>query len=176
MPLWARVVLTERCDRLSSALGAAGVRATRLDDLALARLYRLCWGAHLSGEGRLDRDLVALFGRGNKQELLETSAIAFWPEESWPVYKEGVLSAVAFLRGADRAGARHLRAEQQLGVTLRNDPRRAIRRAGAARGERDQQREPHCSASAYVTTAPHISSSVPQCNVRGVCCTPLTTF
>jgi PAS domain S-box-containing protein len=38
---------------------------------------------------------VALFGPGNKQELLETSAIAFWPEESWPVYKEGVLSAVA---------------------------------------------------------------------------------
>jgi PAS domain S-box-containing protein len=38
---------------------------------------------------------VALFGRGNKQELLETSAIAFWPEESWPVYKEAVLSAVA---------------------------------------------------------------------------------
>jgi PAS domain S-box-containing protein len=38
---------------------------------------------------------VALFGRGNKQELLETSAIALWPEESWPVYEEGVLSAVA---------------------------------------------------------------------------------
>jgi hypothetical protein len=58
----ARVVLRERCTRLSAALGAAGVGARRLDDLALARLYRACWNPTGPGGDRLDRDLVATFG------------------------------------------------------------------------------------------------------------------
>ena len=37
---------------------------------------------------------VALFGRGCKRELLG-NAEPFWPEESWQVYAEGVLSGVA---------------------------------------------------------------------------------
>ena len=37
---------------------------------------------------------VALFGRGNKEELLE-SAEAVWPEESWHFFSEAMLSAIA---------------------------------------------------------------------------------
>jgi len=58
---WA--VLAERCARLQSGLGAAGVRATRLDDLDLARLYRACWSPSTPHADRLDRDLTAVFGR-----------------------------------------------------------------------------------------------------------------
>jgi hypothetical protein len=58
----ARAVLAERCQRLSSALAGAGVAARRLDDLALARLYRNCWGTRGSAGDRLDRDLAALLG------------------------------------------------------------------------------------------------------------------
>jgi hypothetical protein len=57
----ARATLAERCARLESALGAAGVRAARLGDLALSRLYRACWGPSQAGASR-DRDLAALFG------------------------------------------------------------------------------------------------------------------
>jgi hypothetical protein len=60
----ARTVLAERCERLSSALAGAGVATRRLDDLALARLYRVCWGTRASAGDRLDRDLAALLGRG----------------------------------------------------------------------------------------------------------------
>ena len=59
----ARAVLAERCEQLSSVLAGAGVAARRLDDLALARLYRDCWGTRGSAGDRLDRDLAALFSR-----------------------------------------------------------------------------------------------------------------
>jgi hypothetical protein len=59
----ARTVLAERCARLLGALQAAGVRARRLDDLALARLYRACWNPAGPDADHLDRDLVATFGR-----------------------------------------------------------------------------------------------------------------
>jgi len=59
----AQTVLAERCARLLAALQAAGVQAQRLDDLAIARLYRACWNPALIGADRLDRDLVAAFGR-----------------------------------------------------------------------------------------------------------------
>jgi hypothetical protein len=59
----ARAVLAERCERLASALAGAGVAARRLDDLALARLYRDCWGTRGSAGDRLDRDLAALLSR-----------------------------------------------------------------------------------------------------------------
>jgi hypothetical protein len=59
----ARAVLAERCEQLSGALAGAGVAARRLDDLALARLYRDCWGTRGSAGDRLDRDLAALLGR-----------------------------------------------------------------------------------------------------------------
>ena len=58
----ARAVLAERCSRLLATLKAAGVGVRRLDDLALARLYRACWNPALIGADRLDRDLVAAFG------------------------------------------------------------------------------------------------------------------
>jgi hypothetical protein len=60
----AKAVLTERCQRLSSALAGAGVAVRRLDDLALARLYRDCWGSCGAAGDRLDRDLAALLSRG----------------------------------------------------------------------------------------------------------------
>ena len=59
----AKAVLVERCDRLSSALAGAGVAARRLDDLALACLYRDCWASRGSPGDRLDRDLAALLDR-----------------------------------------------------------------------------------------------------------------
>jgi hypothetical protein len=59
----ARTVLAERCARLVAAVQAAGVRAWCLDDLALARLYRACWNPSAPDADRLDRDLVAAFGR-----------------------------------------------------------------------------------------------------------------
>jgi hypothetical protein len=59
----ARAVLAERCTRLVSGLGAAGVRAARLDDLDLARLYRACWSPSMPHADRFDRDLAAVFGR-----------------------------------------------------------------------------------------------------------------
>jgi hypothetical protein len=59
----ARTVLDERCERLSSALAGAGVAARRLDDFALARLYRDCWGGGGAAGDRFDRDLAALLGR-----------------------------------------------------------------------------------------------------------------
>ena len=59
----AKAVLAERCQRLSSALAAAGVAAWRLDDLAIARLYRECWGTRGPAGDRLDRDLAVLLGR-----------------------------------------------------------------------------------------------------------------
>jgi hypothetical protein len=57
----ARAVLAERCARLQSGLGAAGVRATRLDDLGLAQLYRACWSPSTLEADSSDRDLAALF-------------------------------------------------------------------------------------------------------------------
>jgi hypothetical protein len=39
------------------------VAARRLDDLALARLYRDCWASRGSPGDRLDRDLAALLSR-----------------------------------------------------------------------------------------------------------------
>ena len=61
-PEHAREVLAERCARVQSGLGAAGVRASRLDDLALARLYRACWSPSTRDADRHDRDLAARFG------------------------------------------------------------------------------------------------------------------
>lgn len=37
---------------------------------------------------------VALFGRGNKEELLGSTE-PMWPQESWPAYAESILSALA---------------------------------------------------------------------------------
>jgi hypothetical protein len=62
----ARAVLAERCGRLAASLGAAGVRTRRLDDLALARLYRGCWSPTSADGDRSDRDLVDAFGSGRK--------------------------------------------------------------------------------------------------------------
>jgi hypothetical protein len=59
----ARTVLAERCARLLGALQAAGVRARRLDDLALVRLYRACWNQVAPDADRFDRDLVAALRR-----------------------------------------------------------------------------------------------------------------
>jgi len=59
----AHVTLEDRCARLMAGLGAAGVGARRLDDLALARLYRACWSPTAPGAERVDRDLVAAFRR-----------------------------------------------------------------------------------------------------------------
>jgi hypothetical protein len=58
----ARAVLEERCGRLAGALGTAGVVATRLDNLALAKLYRACWNPASGAAPRTDRDLAARFG------------------------------------------------------------------------------------------------------------------
>ena len=58
----AKAMLAERCERLSCALAGAGVAARRLDDFALARIYRDCWGSRGSDGDRLDRDLAALLG------------------------------------------------------------------------------------------------------------------
>jgi hypothetical protein len=58
----ARAVLAERCERLSGTLAGAGVVARRLDDFALARLYRECWGTRGSDGDRFDRDLASLLG------------------------------------------------------------------------------------------------------------------
>jgi hypothetical protein len=55
----AKAVLAERCERLIGAIAGAGVAAHRLDDLALARLYRDCWGTRGSAGDRFDRDLAA---------------------------------------------------------------------------------------------------------------------
>jgi len=49
------------CDRLQKMLKDAGVRASRLGDIALARLYRACWGHANAGEQRFDRDVQAFF-------------------------------------------------------------------------------------------------------------------
>jgi len=57
----AIAVLAERCDRLQKMLKDAGVRASRLGDVALARLYRACWGHANAGEQRFDRDVQAFF-------------------------------------------------------------------------------------------------------------------
>jgi hypothetical protein len=59
----ARVVLADRCERLGSALAGAGVAAWRLDDFALARLFRDCWGTRGPAGGRLDGDVAALLDR-----------------------------------------------------------------------------------------------------------------
>jgi hypothetical protein len=59
----ARAVLAERCERLGSAVAGAGVAAWRLDDFALARLFRDCWGTRGPAGGRHDGDLAALLSR-----------------------------------------------------------------------------------------------------------------
>jgi len=46
---------------LQKLLKDAGVRASRLGDIALARLYRACWGHANAGEQRFDRDVQAFF-------------------------------------------------------------------------------------------------------------------
>jgi hypothetical protein len=55
----ASATLGERCARLQAALADAGVRSSRLDDAALARVYRVGWGHDRAGEQRFDRDLAA---------------------------------------------------------------------------------------------------------------------
>jgi hypothetical protein len=59
----AHQVLEERCARLGSALGAAGVAATRLDDVALAQLYRICWNPSATGASRAGQAPASKLGR-----------------------------------------------------------------------------------------------------------------
>jgi len=49
--------LDDRCDEASRQLGRAGVRTTRLDDLALAQLFRACWAPEQARTQRLRREL-----------------------------------------------------------------------------------------------------------------------
>jgi CubicO group peptidase (beta-lactamase class C family) len=49
--------LSDRCDEIARQLARAGLRATRLDDLGLARLYHASWSPDASRSQRLRREL-----------------------------------------------------------------------------------------------------------------------
>jgi hypothetical protein len=51
-------VLADRCDAIGRQLGRAGLRATRLDDLGLAQLYRASWAPEVARAQRLRRELA----------------------------------------------------------------------------------------------------------------------
>jgi hypothetical protein len=51
-------LLADRCEVIGRQLGRAGLRATRLDDLALARLYHTSWAPEVSRAQRLRRELA----------------------------------------------------------------------------------------------------------------------
>lgn len=50
-------VLTDRCEAIGRQLSRAGLRATRLDDLGLARLYHVSWAPEVARTQRLRREL-----------------------------------------------------------------------------------------------------------------------
>jgi len=50
--------LADRCDEVSRQLGRAGLRTTRLDDLALAQLFHASWAPELARTQRLRRELT----------------------------------------------------------------------------------------------------------------------
>jgi len=47
--------LTDRCEAVERQLGRAGMRVTRLDDLALAQLYHVAWAPEVARTQRLAR-------------------------------------------------------------------------------------------------------------------------
>jgi hypothetical protein len=51
-------LLADRCEVIGRQLGRAGLRATRLDDLGLARLYHTCWAPEVARAQRLRRELA----------------------------------------------------------------------------------------------------------------------
>jgi len=51
-------LLTDRCEVIGRQLGRAGLRATRLDDLGLARLYHPSWAPEVARAQRLQRELA----------------------------------------------------------------------------------------------------------------------
>lgn len=51
-------ILTDRCEIIGRQLGRAGLRATRLDDLGLARLYHTSWAPEVARAQRLRRELA----------------------------------------------------------------------------------------------------------------------
>jgi hypothetical protein len=51
-------LLTDRCEVIGRQLGRAGLRATRLDDLGLARLYHTSWAPEVARAQRLQRELA----------------------------------------------------------------------------------------------------------------------
>jgi hypothetical protein len=50
--------LNDRCEAIGRQLGRAGLRATRLDDLGLARLYHASWAPEISRMQRLRQELA----------------------------------------------------------------------------------------------------------------------
>ena len=50
--------LTDRCESVERQLGRAGLRVTRLDDLALAQLYQVAWPPEVARTQRLRRELA----------------------------------------------------------------------------------------------------------------------
>jgi hypothetical protein len=63
---YAMKALSGRCGRLQQLLGSAGIRSSRLDDVALARLYRAGWGHAPGGEQRFDRDVRVFFAAAQR--------------------------------------------------------------------------------------------------------------
>ena len=53
-----RRLLSDRCEVIGRQLGRAGLRATRLDDLGLARLYHTSWAPEVARAQRLRRELA----------------------------------------------------------------------------------------------------------------------
>ena len=51
-------LLADRCEVIGRQLGRAGLRATRLDDLGLARLYHTSWAPEVARAQRLQRELA----------------------------------------------------------------------------------------------------------------------
>ncbi len=50
--------LTDRCEAVERQLGRAGLRVTRLGDLALAQLYHVAWAPEVARTQRLRRELA----------------------------------------------------------------------------------------------------------------------
>jgi hypothetical protein len=88
-------LLADRCEVIGRQLGRAGLRATRLDDLGLARLYHTCWAPEVARAQRLRR------------ELADYSALVVGAENGG----EG--------RGESSAGSEGLRRGQRVGDYLR---------------------------------------------------------
>ena len=58
-PAAARRQLTVRCEEVGRHLGRCGLKARRLTDVELARLYHACWCPDLARVQRLRRDVAA---------------------------------------------------------------------------------------------------------------------